>query len=171
MSGNALVDEDVDVDSDLESDEVEETTNAEPKAKAEKVPAAPKRGDLPEGYVTPVQFAKALSDGIVKDAEGNDKVVPPQVVYSYIKNAPKDHPFPNTDGTNVLNDVEDSNGVGRKAFLLEEGLAWWEEKTQRASARKANAAAKATKKAEPKLKSAATPPGEDGDYEEAVEAE
>jgi hypothetical protein len=169
MSEHDVIDDtDVDVDTDLESDEVEEVPAGSPATpKAVKAPTAPKRGDLPEGYVTPVMFAKYLTEnGLVKDGDGNDKAIPPQVVYSYIKNAPKDHPFPNTDDQNVLNDVIDSNDVPRKAFLLKDGVEWWNSKTARAAERKANAATKAAKKTEPKLKSAATPPGEDGDVEE-----
>src|SRR5690242_5303887 len=61
--------------------EGDEATEKEAKPKKEKA-----RGDLPEGYVTPVGLAKELTRlGLGKD--GGD--VPPQMVYSYIKNAPK----------------------------------------------------------------------------------
>jgi hypothetical protein len=140
------VSEDVDTDYNdtPDDDEVEETAGEAvlEKTKTTKEPAKPKRGDLPEGYVTPVGLAKLLTkEGLGgQDEEGNNKVVPPQVVYSYIKNAPKDHPFP-------LEDVEDSNGQLRPALVAEAGLQWWREKNERVAARKANAADKASKQA------------------------
>jgi len=172
MSDHALADEDFDVDTDLESEEIEDTSSTEPKAKAEKAPAAPKRGDLPEGWVTPVAFAKHMTENqLHTDKDGNVAELKPQVVYSYIKNAPKDHPFPNSEDGKLL-EVEDSNGVSRGAFLLAEGLEWWENRKRRANERKANAQAKAAKKtAKPADKPTAGPAGEDDELEEAVEAE
>src|SRR4051794_23342364 len=95
-----------------------ESTATEPKAKKE-----PKRGDLPEGYVTPVGFAKELgARGLQTDREGNVlETVQPQMVYSYMKNAPKDDPFP-------IESVTDSIGGTRQALTVENGVAWWERK-------------------------------------------
>jgi hypothetical protein len=133
---------------DDETEEVEAPT-AEKTAKA--APKAPKRGDLPAGWATPVMLAHELTRlGLGgKNEEGAHLIVPPQVVYSYIKNAPKAHPFPNTED-GVLQTVKDSNGNDRPAFLLEEGVEWWEAKIKRAKERKANAAQKTAKKTEPK---------------------
>jgi len=127
--------------------EVEDTTDtasegteaAEKPAKAKK---EPKRGELPEGYVTPVGLAKALSE-----KEGVE--IKPQMIYSYIKNAPKDDRLP-------LEDVTDSVGATRSVVKLDAGLAWWDRKNQRVAARKENAATKkATKEANKAAKAAA----------------
>ena len=113
----------------LEGDEV-----AAPKAKK-----APARGELPEEYVTPVGFAKIVSERELHTDRNGGHDVKPQMVYSYIKNAPKEDPFP-------LTDVEDSLGKTRSAVLIEDGIAWWERKNERTSARKVNAAEKAAAK-------------------------
>jgi hypothetical protein len=121
-------------------EEVTEETTTE--AKAEKEPAKPKRGDLPEGWVTPIQFAKVLGEkGLHTDRDGNvvDEVKP-QMVYSYMKNSPKDDRLEPTD-------IKDSNDVTRSALKLDDALAWWERKNARAAERKANAAEKAKKSA------------------------
>src|SRR5689334_5846487 len=87
---------------------------SEPKAKKE-----PARGELPEGYVTPIGLAKALTEQkLHTNREGEVVEVKPQMVYSYIKNAPKDHPFP-------IETVKDSLGKDRQALKLEDGLTWW----------------------------------------------
>lgn len=86
----------------LSDDEVELPVQAEGESKEAKAPKAPKRGELPEGKITPVQFAHELSepkDGN-KDNEDDDNwhytnsktgshVVAPQMVYSYLKSAPE----------------------------------------------------------------------------------
>lgn len=174
--GHAVAEPEVeDLDVDTLEDELEEIageTEDKPKAKAEKVPAAPKRGDLPEGWVTPVAFAKYMTENdLHRDKDDNVAELKPQVVYSYIKNAPKDHPFPNSEDGKLL-EVEDSNGVSRGAFELADGIKWWADRRERANARKANAAAKTAKKtAKPANKPIAGPAGEDDELEEAVEAE
>src|SRR3954451_5580176 len=112
--------------------DVEETTpegtETAPKAKAE-----PKRGQLPDGVLTPVGFAKILGErGLQTNREGEVlKEVKPQMVYSYIKNAPKDDPFP-------LETVNDSIGASRQVVNIEAGVAWWERKNKRTSERSAN---------------------------------
>jgi hypothetical protein len=131
-------------------------------AKAAKEPA---RGDLPEGYVTPVGFAKELSkpkDGNAEntaddnfrhtDKNGSHEVKP-QMVYSYMRNASKENPFP-------IETVKDSLNHDRQALKLEAGLAWWDAKNARVAERKANAAAKEQKKAEKASQAGAT--NEDG---------
>jgi hypothetical protein len=113
----------------------EETTEKTPKAKKE-----PARGELPEGYVTPIGLAKEISArGLHQNRDGVTEDVKPQMVYSYIKNAPKDHPFP-------LETVQDSLGHDRQALQLEAGVEWWVAKNERAAARKASAAEKAAAK-------------------------
>jgi len=132
---------DVDVDTDGVEDvtESQETESAEKPAKAKKEPS---RGDLPEGFVTPVGLAKILSERkLHTNREGETVEVKPQMVYSYIKNAPKDDPFP-------MQSVEDSIGKQRQAVEIEAGVAWWTRKNERTAQRKQNAAAKAAKKAE-----------------------
>lgn len=165
--------EDLDVDfdgADNEDDEVEfvpegaETTNGE--AKPKKEPKQPARGKLPDGYVTPVGLAHALNEAKLgkTDENGNYVDIPPQQVYSYIRNAPKDHPFP-------LETVKDDIGKDRQVVKLEAGLQWWRDKNARAAARTANAAAKAkaaAEKAAAKASETPTAPAEDaGPVEEA----
>jgi hypothetical protein len=159
-------DTDAEVENFDETEEVPETAATPTEAKPT-VATKPKRGTLPDGYVTPVQFAKELtSKGYGNDdnqpAETN-VIVPPQVVYSYIKNAPKDHPFPNTENGD-LKMILDDNQVERRAFKLDEGLAWWADKVKRAAERKANAAAK--KVAKPAVKEA-SPVEAEGEFTEA----
>ena len=165
--------EDLDVDTDEELEDVEITDDeaSDKPAKAEKAPAAPKRGDLPEGWVTPVAFAKHMTENQLHyDKDGNVAELKPQVVYSYIKNAPAANPFPHSESGKLL-EIEDTNGVKRGAFPLADGIEWWENRRKRAQERKENAAAKAAKKATPANKPVAGPLGEDEDLEEAVEAE
>lgn len=151
---------DLDVDDiDLESEE-DETEGDEKPAKVKKEKKGPARGELPEGFVTPVTLAKVLTERrLHTNREGEVVEVKPQMVYSYIKNAPKDHAFP-------MQKVTDSLGKERNAVNLEEGIAWWEAKNERAKARKENAAAKATKKAE---KPADVVEAEDDLSEDAIE--
>jgi hypothetical protein len=141
--------EDYDVEAvDDEIEEIAEPTEATPEAKAEKAPVKPKRGDLPEGYVTPVGLAKLINENkLHRNKEGELTTCPPQVVYSHIKNAPKDHPFP-------LETVADSNGQSRQVVKIDAGLQWWREKNERTAQRKANAADKARKQAEAAQKAA-----------------
>lgn len=133
-----------------EVDEVE-TSTASKTEKPKKEAPARKRGTLPEGYVTPVGLAKELTER----GFGKDKgVLAPQIVYSYIKNAPAESPFP-------MEEVEDSIGAKRAALRLEAGVEWWTEMRKRVDGRKANAAAKAAAKVK-----AATKPAEVTEAEE-----
>jgi hypothetical protein len=136
------VETDLDVEAVEPDADVEEVDGTEATAdKPEKAPAAPKRGDLPEGFVTPIGFAKIVGEkGLHTDREGNVvKDVKPQMVYSYMKNSPKDDRL-------ETQEMQDSNGVTRKVLNIDEAVAWWERKNERAAGRKANAAEKATKK-------------------------
>lgn len=147
-----------------EIDSPEASEDKAPKAKAKKEPA---RGDLPEGYVTPVGLAKILGEkGLQKNREGEVLTeVKPQMVYSYIKNASKDDPFP-------IETIQDSIGKDRQAVKVEAAIEWWERKNARTEERKANAAAKAAKKAERAAAKEAADAGETEEAEgEAVEAE
>jgi hypothetical protein len=135
-------DDEVDLDveePDADQEDVEEVA-AEEKAETQKVGEKPKRGDLPEGWVTPIQFAKILGEkGLHTDRDGNVvKEVKPQMVYSYMKNSPQSDRLQTTE-------VTDSNGNKRAALKVEDAIAWWERKNARAATRKSNAAAKATK--------------------------
>lgn len=142
-----------------ETDEVEETdAKAEkpakaPKAKEKKEPARP---PVPEGYITPVAFAKVLTQKLNERGFENGKglvseenPITSQMVYSYIKNS--------AGGKNPLT----THSVGGRDNLLveEEALQWWLDKIDRVATRKENAAAKAAKKAENAAKK--------GDAEEA----
>lgn len=155
----------VDVDTPEVETEVEETSGPEATATTPKAKKEPARGDLPEGYVTPIGLAKELGKrGLQANREGEVLTeVRPQMVYSYIKNAPKTDPFP-------METVTDSIGKERQALKLDEGIAWWERKNERTAARKANAAEKAAKKeANAKKKAEATEA--EAESGEAVEVE
>jgi hypothetical protein len=118
---------DVDVPTDDETEEVPaESAASEKPAKA----ASATRTKVPEGYVKPVEFAKILSKHL-------DKEVPPQVVYSYLKNngADSKHPFP----------VHEVGGYPW-GIKPEEGLEWWDTKNSRVATSKAARAEKAAKK-------------------------
>ena len=154
----------------VETEEVENTPEASgEKAATAKAKAEPKRGTLPEGYVTPVGLAKELSKrGLQKNRDGVVlETVAPQMVYSYIKNAPMDDSFP-------IETVKDSIDADRQACKLETALEWWERKNKRTSERSTNAAEKAAKKAEAAAKKAAEPVVEaegEGAEETVIEAE
>jgi hypothetical protein len=155
--------EQADVESVEETDTTPEGTETEvkePKAKKE-----PQRGNLPEGYVTPVGFAHELGkQGLQKDRDGNVLTeVRPQMVYSYIKNAPASDKFP-------IEEVTDDIGKQRPAFKLQDGLDWWARKNERVAAKKTNAAEKQAKKdAAAAAKATASEAGVE--ETEAVEAE
>lgn len=154
----------------VELDEVEavteeETVEGETAEKVVKAKKEPVRGDLPEGYVTPIGLAKALGENkLYLNRAGEATDVKPQIVYSYIKNAPESHPFP-------IETVQDSLGHDRQALKLEAGLAWWAEKNVRSAERKANAATKSTAKAEKAAAKAAAAPVEAEADVEVTEAE
>jgi hypothetical protein len=111
-------------------DEVPDVTEGAPKP-AKPTAATTPRTKAPDGYVKPVEFARLLSAHL-------GKTVPPQVVYSYIKNnGPESkNPFP-------------THSVGGYDLCIkpEEGLAWWDAKNTRVSASKAATAQKAAAKA------------------------
>lgn len=146
---------------DAEVEDVEVAEDTDTKEKAEKAPAKPKRGNLPEGFVTPVQLAKVLTErGLHTNRAGDVVEVRPQMVYSYIKNAPKDDRLdPET--------IQDDNGVDRSVLKLDEAIAWWERKNARVDQRHQNAANKATKKAEKKESAEAEASTDEGEAEEA----
>lgn len=120
----------------------------------ETVGKAPARAPLHEGYVTPIGLAKELSK--VKD--GTQDSVKPQVVYSYIKNASKDFPFPS------------ETIDGRFCVKLDAGMKWFADKDERVAAKKANAAEKAAAKAAKPAKET-TPVAETEAQAAVVEAE
>jgi hypothetical protein len=125
-------DANLDVDVPDETDEVEDTAAAAEKpAKASSSTKAP-RTKAPEGYVKPVEFAKILSGHL-------GKTVPPQVVYSYIKNNAGDgakNPFP-------VHSIEGYDWYVKP----DEGIAWWDAKNTRVAASKTARAEKAAAKA------------------------
>jgi hypothetical protein len=136
---------------DAEQETVAEGTQETPKET--KVKAEPKRGQLPDGVVTPVGLAALLSLPLDGNKENDDPsnwrhtskngshAVAPQMVYSYINNASKDAAFP-------VETVKDSIGADRQVVKIEAGLAWWDAKNQRVASRKESAAKKAAAKAE-----------------------
>jgi hypothetical protein len=146
IDDNDALEQDVDLDVEEPDEDVEETDGESEETESgestDKAPKKPTKGDLPEGFVTPIQFAKILGEReLHTDRDGNVvKDVKPQMVYSYMKNSPKDDRL-------EPQEIEDSNGVKRSVLVLEEALAWWARKNERAAQRKANAAEKAQKAA------------------------
>jgi hypothetical protein len=94
--------------------------------------AAPKKtkDPVPEGFITPVEFAKQLG----KRLGGDETTVRPQIIYGYIRNA-KDFPFKN-------------NTDGRFIVDLAKGNEWVDAKNKRKSDREAKKAADAAAAAE-----------------------
>ena len=112
---------------------------ADGEAKPDAKPSKNKRPPVPEGFITPVAFAKELTKHLHESGDLDaDAEIPPQMVYSYLKsNSKGDNAFPQYPG-----------GEGRKVLLkLDEALAWWDAKNVRVAERKANAANKEAKKA------------------------
>jgi hypothetical protein len=148
------VEDDANLDVDVPSDELDDVDiSAEAtEGKAAKATSTP-RTKAPEGYVKPVEFAKLLSEHL-------GRAVPPQVVYSYIKNNSGDtakNPFP----------VHTVEGDDYAWYIVpQEGLDWWDTKNARVSASKAAKAEKAAKK-----DAKSDTPAEAQDSSEVAEAE
>jgi hypothetical protein len=143
----------VDVDTNAEVEDVSGATET-----TESTPKTPARPPVPEGFVTPVGFAKLLTAHL-REREPEHKEIPPQQIYSMIRNASKENPFPVYE-----------EGGRKNLIKAQEGLAWWDAKDQRVAERKANAAAKAEKKAAAAAQRESA--GESGgDTAQAVEAE
>jgi hypothetical protein len=139
---NTEVQADLDVDTPDASDEIEEVPGspevAEKPAKAAKAPARP---PVPEGYVTPVAFAKILTEHLRNKGKlAGDKEIAPQMVYSYLNNS-------NKEGSKY---PWQSYSVGGRDNLLkvDESLAWWDAKDERVASRKTAKANKEAAKAE-----------------------
>jgi hypothetical protein len=164
---NPGVEDDADVDVDAPEaaeDSVEEGTAEAPKAEKKKKST---RAPVPEGFISPVAFAKVLTEHLKQDHPElgvrleADKEIRPQVVYSYIKNNPSGgkYPFP-------------THAAEGRAFVIkaDEGLQWWDEKDLRVRASKAAKAEKEAKKAAAKTQGSdstetAAPHGEVEDAE------
>lgn len=87
-----------------------------------------KKAPLPKGFVTPVQFAKALS-------EKENREVRPQIIYGYIKNnGPESkNPFPsdrNSDGAFMVNEQEGYKWIAALRKRQEERAQAREEKAK-----------------------------------------
>jgi len=111
------------------SDTQEETLTEAPPTEAK--PEKTKKDPVPDGWETPVQFAKRLSAQLGTEFR-------PQMVYGFIKNS-KD--FPNKQNTD-----------GHWIVDIEAALAWFDAKEQRKAER---AAKKAEKEAEAAAKAEA----------------
>jgi hypothetical protein len=112
------------------------------------------RPELPEGLVSPIAFAKLLTERY-----NLNPALRPQQIYSYIRNPGKDDPFPTQPAE------------GRAAAInAEDGFAWWDRKEERKAERAKNAAEKKAKKeAKATSESGEQPSMESGEV--AVEAE
>jgi hypothetical protein len=114
----------------MSTEETTEVAEEPAEAKVEKT----KKDPVPEGWETPVAFAKRISAKIGSDFR-------PQMVYGFIKNS-KNFPFKqNTDGHFIVE--------------IEPALTWFDEKETRKAQRAADKAAKEAEKA-----SATTAPAE-----------
>jgi hypothetical protein len=156
--GTVLTDPDVptevdaDVDTPAETDTVAEGSEGETKQpKAKKEPA---RGELPDGYVTPVGFAHELTKRLQAQGASNKhgliteaNPIPPQQIYSTMRNSTKTPmPFAIANKEQTEGGIVDSKGLHRTAGKLDELFAWWDAKDTRKAERSANATAKAEKK-------------------------
>jgi|SRR5688500_2806088 len=136
--------ENFDVDAPTAEDTVAEAPVATEGEKPAKEKKESTRPPVPEGKVSPVAFAKILSEHKTaqareKDPEAAAVVVAPQVVYSYIKN----------NGPESKNPFPATKAEGRAAVVdPEAALAWWDAKDARVAATKASAAEKAKAKAD-----------------------
>jgi hypothetical protein len=143
---DAALDTDVDVDAPVAVEGSEDTVVTDAGTaeapKAEKAKKESTRPPVPEGKVSPVQFAKILSEHKTKQAREQDPeaaeiTVAPQVVYSYIKN----------NGEGSKNPFPATKSEGRAAVVdADAALKWWDAKDARVAASKAAAAEKAAKK-------------------------
>ena len=146
---------------------------------AEKTPKAPARPAPPEGYITPVQFAKVLTEHLeakgasnkngpitAKSATSPGNPIPPQYIYSMINQGNKPNaknPVPTYvsahDGT-VYKTGEQPEGTPLARVNLmdsSEALAWWDAKDERVAASKAAKAEADAKKAAKAAETPATP--------------
>jgi len=160
------------------------TTTTDEKPKAEKKPA---RDVPPEGYITPVQFAKELTKHL--EAQGAENkhgkirmpsegdagnVIPPQQMYSTLNQKNSKNPMPtyvSTKDGQVFKTGEAPEGAALSRvnlLVLDEALAWWDAKGERVAARNTAAAEKDAKKA---AKSTDAPAEAEADNTEVVEAE
>lgn len=132
---------DVDAGTDDGTEEVPETPPTKPgtKAKAEpKEKKEPARKPVAEGYITPVDAAKKLSEHLTAKAQEsgaigtNEKIeIRPQIVYATLKsNGEKSrNPIPQYTDPALTG--------GRQCVLkLGEFLAWWDAKDERVASRK-----------------------------------
>jgi uncharacterized phage infection (PIP) family protein YhgE len=148
--------------------DVVETDGGEKPAKAAKEKKEPARPPVPEGYITPVDFAKKLTERL--EAEGathrngnpvtKDDPIKPQTIYSFLRNGAK--------GDHALKSYTDG---GRENLLkLDEANAWWDAKAERVKASAANAAAKKAAAAN-KATAKDVSDGDTASSEEVIEAE
>jgi hypothetical protein len=164
-------------------DEPEDTVDASATpvsegAKPAAAPKAPARPAPPTGLITPVQFAKTLTEHLEAKGFSNKNgpvtsksdtspgnPIPPQYIYSMINQGSKPNaknPIPTYvsahDGT-VYKTGEQPEGTPLARVNLmkaDEGLDWWDAKDARVAASKTAKAEKAAKAAE---KAAAAPAG------------
>lgn len=120
-----------------ETDEVEEDEKPKKKAAKKAVKKAAARPPVPEGYIAPVAFAKVLTKELIeRGLIAADEEIPPQMVYSYIKNtATTRYPLPNYEEGGRVNLLKE-----------DEALEWWLAKIERAKERAASAKKKKEKK-------------------------
>jgi hypothetical protein len=119
-----------------EADVVPATATTEGQPAAAK-PTKSTKPPVPEGYITPVAFAKKLSEREIAEgrlAEG--QAIAPQMIYSYVNQG---------KNPNTKNPLKSYSEGGRENLLKEdEAFAWWDAKEERKVNREANKAAKAT---------------------------
>lgn len=158
-------DADVDVDAPTADDETETlptTPAAAPKAqKAAKEPKAPARPAVPEGFISPVAAAKALSEHL-SNKHGKVVEISSQMVYSYMKN----------NGPESKNPIPTYTEGGRSNLLKwDEIRDWWDAKEARVWGRKEAKAAKDAEKAAKAAEKSAQPATPPAPQAEVVEVE
>jgi hypothetical protein len=137
--GEALLDE---VDT-PQVDETDTPVKDEAPKKVVKKVGGQTRPPVPEGYITPVQWAKELSEAATKTGRANGELkenevyeIPPQQIYSYLNQAKK---------SGAKNPLPSHSAGGRNNLLKRDEVnAWWAAKEQRKAERAAGGGSKKT---------------------------
>jgi hypothetical protein len=166
---DAEADAQSETDFDVDTPDASEVDEPEaPAAEGEGKPAAKAkpastRPPVPEGFISPVAFAKELTKHLrAKGKLGEADEIAPQMVYSYLKNANKagsKNPWPSY-----------SEGGRDNLLKLQESLDWWDAKDARVAERKTNKAEKEKAKAD-KAAAKANETAPEAAAEPVVEAE
>jgi hypothetical protein len=179
---------------DDETDAPAEGTTTATTEKPAKAPKEPKRDAPPEGFITPVDFAKKLTEHLQAKGVSNKNgpitaksdteagnPIPPQYIYSTLnqsKDSDKGMPTYVSFKDGSVHATKDApaatteNPISRVNLLkLDEALAWWDAKDARVAASKVAKAEKDAKKAAKASEKTETPAEAEAPSEPVVEAE